>query len=69
MEVLIERGYKKGDLIVVVRFDKEQKNFNAESLKWVPTYKELDLIMDTKRELMDKQGKEVKEKELVDAPF
>ena len=36
MELLLERAQKSGDVLVAVRFDKSQRNFSVEELKWWP---------------------------------
>ena len=47
---------KKGtnDLIAVVHF-KEASNFNPKDLTWVPTIKELNLLMAAKKAIMEKE--------------
>lgn len=61
MEVLLERAQKTGDVLVAVRFEKEQKNFLVEELKWYPRLDELDMLVDARRMIMEGQGKKVRE--------
>ena len=69
MEVLLEKAHKTGDLLVAVRFDKGQKNFCVEELKWWPKLEELDVLIAARVRVMETQGKEVKERELSNLPF
>ena len=58
MELLLERAQKSGDVLVAVRFDKSQRNFSVEELKWWPRLEELDMLVDARRMIMEAQGKE-----------
>ena len=58
MEVLLERAQKSGDVLVAVRFDKSQRNFSVEELKWWPRLEELDMLVDARRMIMEAQGEE-----------
>ena len=61
MEVLLERAEKTGDVLVAVRFNKKEKNFIEEELKWYPRLVELDMLVDARRMIMEAQGKKVEE--------
>lgn len=67
MEVLLERAKKTGDVLVAVRFEKEQRNFLIEELKWYPRLDELDMLVDARRMIMEGQGKKVEEGKKVKA--
>lgn len=70
MEVLLERAQKSGDILVAIRFDREQKNFNADELKWWPRLDEIDMILDARKKIMETQSrKKTVEIEPEDIPF
>jgi hypothetical protein len=68
MDVLLETARKTGDLLVAVRFGKDDKNFCIEELKWWPKLDELNKLHAARRLVMEAQRKEVKEKELINIP-
>jgi len=58
MKVQLERS-KSGDVLVVIQFE-EDSNFDVKKMQWVPRLKELDLILDAKKLIMDKERGELK---------
>jgi len=55
MEIVLRKGaYKKGDLVVVVKFS-EASNFDVKKLEWVPKLEELELIQSTRRKVIDEK--------------
>ncbi len=49
IKLQIEKDYNSGDLMLVLNFDENAPNFSmdADTIRWTPTFEELDLVMET----------------------